>query len=167
MQTAHSLKPGIEPALELIERVMRDGRPLAEECPLVFREEFDGRVLQFADEERVHAALAILPRTLVTARGPVRIALIGGVSTDPASRERGLATQLLAAAENAAADMGCMATLLWSDDPTFYVRRGYRTIGTEVDIALPKDLIGLLPEIEARAYRPEDAAALHLSLIHI
>ncbi len=161
MQATHSLKPGIEPALELIERVMRDGRPLADECPLVFREEFEGRVLQLADGERVHATLAILPRTLVTVRGPVRVAMIGSVCTDPASRERGLATQLLAAAEKAAADMGCMATLLWSDEPAFYVRRGYRTIGTEVDIALPKNLIGRLPVTQARAYRSADAAALH------
>jgi len=79
-------------ALELMQRVLRDGEPLAPEYPLVFRDEFPGRVIALGEGEEVRSACAVLTREFLIDGERVRGGLIGSVSTDPEWRHQGLAS---------------------------------------------------------------------------
>ena len=161
------MKAGLAPTTELMSRVLRDGRPLAEEYPLVFREGFDGKVVCIGEGDTPHSVLALLPRTMRTAPGgAVHAVLIGSVATDPAQRGKGLATRALEAAEEYAAEVDAVVTLVWADDPTFYCARGYRAIGTEVDIALSPELLPRLPQAGAQGLSVREAAGDDAYAIH-
>jgi hypothetical protein len=98
----------------------------------------------------------------VTANGPLDVLLIGSVATDPERRGAGLATQALEAAEAHARSIGAVATFVWADEPSFYCARGYRAVGTEVDVALLPELLPRLTPVEGvREARIEDAYAIH------
>ena len=155
-----------EAALELMQRVLRDGEPLAAEYPLVFRQEFPGRVIALGEGEEVRSACSVLTREFVV-EGPagsirVRGGLIGSVSTDPAWRHKGLGTRLLVEAEAALQREGCAFALLWADTPEFYLERGYGPIGTEEDFLISSELVRNLPGTEGvRPMTPDDAAPIH------
>ena len=155
-------------AQALMERVLRDGQPIAEEYPLVFRREFPGRLLTLGDEGEVRCACAILVRDFVVDGTRVRGGLIGSVATDPDWRDRGLATRLLIEAEAALQIEGCVFALLWAEDPGFYLKRGYGPIGTENDFLIPPALAHGLPGgselgegVRIRAMQAADASAIH------
>ncbi len=150
-------------ALDLMGRVLRDGGEIASEYPLVFDERFSGRVLTAHTEEQVSSACAILSRDFVVQPGlRVKGGLIGSVATDEAYRGKGLATRVLVEAEAALQIEGCAFSLLWSQDPDFYLRRGYGPIGSEVDIVVTGDIAEALPLGEGiREMDDRDAAAVH------
>ncbi len=153
-------------ALELIERVLDAAGAIAREHPLFFGEAAPGRFVTLAEDdssgERVLSACAILPRELVTPQGIVRAGLIGSVATDPTTRGKGLATEVLARAETELAASGALFALLWADAPAFYEKRGWCAAGTEIDWLVSHDLAPALPSArEVRPAREEDFAALH------
>ena len=163
MNTTLALRAGIEPALALMERVLHPVHPLAEAYPLAFQEGFPGKVVQLADEQAARCALAVVPRVFVLPGGAIKLGLIGSVVTDPAYRQQGLASQALAAAEEYARREGCLATLLWADDAGFYLARGYRAVGVEVDIPLPPDVLNRLPVAQGvREYEQRDLRLMHV-----
>jgi GNAT superfamily N-acetyltransferase len=150
------------PALELMQRVLRDGQPFADEYPLVFQAEFPGRVIALGEGEEVRSACAVLTREFLMDGTRVRGGLIGSVSTDPAWRDQGLATRLLMEAEAALQSEGCAFALLWADDPDFYLKRGYGPIGTEEDFLIPSALTSALPRpAGVRPLTAADALAIH------
>ncbi len=151
------------PAEELMRAVLRDGEPIAPEYPLVFDERFEGRLVATAESQGgVLSACAILPRELILPQARFRAGLIGSVATDPAHRRRGLAAETLDAAERELAARGCVLTLLWADEGSFYRNRGYVPVGTELDFLVTSDLAPLLPDPDGvRAMRPEDARVIH------
>jgi len=155
--------PGAGAALDLMRRVHRDGSELAPEYPLVFRGGFAGRVLALDEEGEPRSACALLPREFVLEDGfLLRGGLIGSVSTDPAWRGQGLASRLLADAEDALRGQGCAFALLWAPDPEFYLRRGYAPIGVEHDFVVDGGLAARLPAAEGvREGVATDAAAIH------
>jgi len=142
-------EPVLPGARTLIERVMRGGGSVAAECPLVFDgplgAERPGRVVALTEHGEVCSACAILPREFVVPGGRLRLGLIGYVATDSSTRGRGFASSVLDAAEAALADRGCVASLLWADDPAFYERRGYRTLGRELDFCVDAKALDALP----------------------
>jgi len=134
---------------------------LAREYPLVFDARFPGRTVELEREGAVRSACAILARDFRVAGRTLRAGLIGSVATEPAWRGRGLATELLAKAEAELRAQGCLFALLWADDPSFYLARGYAPFGAEDDYLLVDELVPLLPEPSGvRALAPGDAPFL-------
>jgi GNAT superfamily N-acetyltransferase len=149
-------------ALALMERVLREGAPLAPEYPLCFGTAARGRVLATVEDGEVVSACALLVRDLLAAGTRVRCGMIGSVCTDPAHRGRGLASALLARAERELTQQGCALALLWADDRRFYESRGWRAVGAEVDFVLPPAHEGRLPGARGiRAAAPDDRGAIH------
>lgn len=149
-------------AVELMERVLREGAPIREEYPLVFGDEAPGRIVTIEEDGEVRSTCAILVRDLITPHVSFRIGLVGSVSTHPDHRGRGLATRVLAAAEDELRAEGCLFSLLWADDPGFYARRGYQEIGTELDYVIRPKLSKKFPSSEeVRPADPKDLMAVH------
>ena len=73
----------------------------------------------------VTACAAVKYRTWRTMDRSFRLAMIGGVCTDPAARGRGMASQLLAHADMAARERWSEATVLWTTSGPFYERLGW------------------------------------------
>jgi GNAT superfamily N-acetyltransferase len=154
----------VQQAHALMERVLRHGRAttLAAEYPLVFDPRFGGRLVGVMEHGDVRSACATLVRELVFGGARLRVGLIGSVATEPDWRGRGLATRALDAAEAQLARDGCVAAVLWADDPSFYAKRGYREFGWEIDCLIPASaLAGVASDPRARAAAPDDAAAIH------
>lgn len=150
-------------AEDLMRTVLRDGAPIAEEYPLVFRPEFPGRVVTLEEPGTgVLATCALLVREACVGQTRFRIGLIGSVATDPEHRGRGHASRILARAEAEAAEAGCVCSLLWADEPGFYERRGYSPIGTEIDAVVTDADLAALPEpTDVREARKEDGPRVH------
>ena len=149
-------------ALALMERVMREGAPIAPEYPLCFDERFPGRVLATEEDGRVVSACALLVRDFACGSRSVRVGLIGSVCTAPEARGRGLASALLRRAEEELAGEGCVLAMLWADDARFYEERGWSPIGAEVDFALEPAHEARLPgSAGLRAAAPDDRGAIH------
>ena len=141
---------------------MRDGAPIAEEYPLIFRPSHAGRVVTAGEGEEVWSACAILERDLVSPGKTIRAGLIGSVSTASERRGQGLASVVLQGAEQALRDGGCLFSMLWAVDAAFYERRGYQEIGAEVDFVLPASAAGSLPPPDGvRSATAADFSAMH------
>lgn len=149
-------------ARALMERVLRDGHSFAAEYPLVFEDRFPGRLQTLEFDGDVRSACATLVRDFIVGDVSVRCGLIGSVATDPAYRGRGLATQLLEAAERELEAEGCVFAMLWADDAAFYTPRGWQPIGCEVDFLLEPATCSSFPApAGVRAAAPDDWGAIH------
>lgn len=148
-------------ALGFLERVLA-ARALAAEYPLAFDPRSGGETVELVEQGEVRAACALLVREFRIGARTIRGGLIGSVATDPAWRRRGLATRLLARAEETLRARGCLFALLWAEDPAFYLKRGYAPFGTECDYLLVSELALVLPEPSgARELRASDEPFLH------
>jgi len=137
--------------------VLRDGEPIAEEYPLIFDDAFTGSFVTAEENGDVQATCATLVRELVTPQATFRVGLIGSVVTHPDCRGRGLATEVLDVAADAHAKEGCVFSILWADDPAFYLKRGYLPLGAELDFRVQPDKLRLLPATDGvRKARPAD-----------
>lgn len=147
---------------ELMSRALRGKPGFEHEYPTVFGERARGRVVSWNEAGRPSSACAYLVRDLRCPEGSVRLGLIGSVATDATQRGRGLATRVLEAAQQELVDRGCLASLLWADDESFYTARGYTRVGAEEDFMLDRLLRPYLPTPRAvRAARTDDADAIH------
>ena len=138
--------------LELMAAVLRKDGDLASEYPLVFDADGPGRIHTLSEGRDILSACAVLERELIHPGGRTRVGFIGSVSTHPDARGRGLATRLLTHAEDERCAAGCEHALLWANDPSFYVRRGYALDGDETDF-----LVERIPEaflMEGCSVRP-------------
>jgi GNAT superfamily N-acetyltransferase len=143
-----------EGALDFLGRVFGTAQ-LAAEYPL-------GETLELSEDGAVRSACTLFVREFRVGARTLRGGLIGSVATDPAARGRGLATGLLARAEETLRARGCLFALLWADDPRFYLARGYAPFGAENDTLLVPELALSLPEPSGvRELRPGDAPFLH------
>lgn len=160
--TPVTLEGAATSARKLIESVHAERRSIAAEYPLVFDDDFPGRLVALGESGAVHSACAVLPREFLVDGLRVRGGLIGSVVTDPAHRGQGLATRNLVAAEAELQSEGCAFALLWAEDPAFYLARGYCPVGAEEDFVLPAHIARALPEPSgARRLRPEDEGFVH------
>jgi GNAT superfamily N-acetyltransferase len=149
-------------AIALMERVLRDGGPIAPEYPLGLDARFGGRIVTIEEDGRVLSACALLVRDFVIGTHLVRCGLIGSVCTAPEARGRGLATELLRRAEAELASEGCVLAMLWADEARFYDERGWRPVGAEVDFAFePAQESRLAAESGIRAAALDDRGAIH------
>jgi len=73
------------------------------------------------------AHVAFYERAGALQGSPVRLACIEDVATDPTARGRGLATRLLKLAADRAGKQGLELGILWTMQPAFYERLGWRT----------------------------------------
>ena len=147
-----------------MERCLRPGRTpsLVAEFPLIFEERFSGRVVALEAKGDVRATCALLVRDLLVHGSKLRVGLIGSVATESHWRGQGLASRVLDEAEAALTREGCVAALLWADDPKVYATRGYRPIGWEVDFVLPvANLASVESDGALRALAADDTAAVH------
>jgi len=157
-----SIKEGLEPAVELMNRVLREATTVVEEFPLVFRSGFSGQVVSLGDESSVRSACAILLRDAVCSDISFKLGLIGSVSTDSDHRRTGLATNVLLGAEQRLAQQGAVISMLWADDPRFYFARGYRPVGSENDFLIDGEMVESLPILDGiRLASADDAEAIH------
>lgn len=146
----------------LMERVLRDGGPIAPEYPLVFDDRFAGKQVTLRDGDDVRSACAILSRDFLVEGTKLRGGLIGSVATHESSRGQGFGTRLLVQAEALLQLEGCGFALLWAQNPDFYLKRGYGPIGHEIDFGLAPELVDSLPTSEdVRLGTSEDAEAIH------
>ncbi len=159
---SREIKADMQPALALMDRVLRESESISAEYPLIFAEGFPGRAVSLGSDDGARSACSILIRDLVSPMGQIRVGLIGSVVTDPEFRGKGLATKVLEAAEQQLANMGASIAILWADDPRFYFARGYRPIGSEDDFAITHELVKGLPKARnARPVAERDAGAIH------
>ena len=148
-------------AIDLFERVHQADGSLAEEYPLIFGQGFTGSIVGVGDSE-LRSACSLLARDFVMRGTHVPIGLIGSVSTDESYREQGLATEVLLRAEAELIKQGSIASILWADDPTFYLSRGYNAIGNEVDFRMGIECAASLPRSSgARRRRDADNEGIH------
>jgi predicted N-acetyltransferase YhbS len=157
-----AVREDVASALPLMENVLRDGRALAADYPLVFGGARSGGVVTATDAGEVLSTCAFLERTILFQNGTAKIGLIGSVSTAEAARGRGLASSVLECAENELRESGCLFSFLWADSPEFYAKRGYLPLGSERDYELPTSLAGRLPVYEdVREATAGDFAGMH------
>lgn len=143
-------------------RVLREGKDLEHEYPLVFGPAALGTLVIEEQDGTACSTCAILPRTLLAGELRIAAGLIGSVATDPEWRNRGFAGRVLQAAEDELRRSGAWLAVLWADDPEFYTRRGWQNFGCEVDAVLSAALIERLPRPKhIRPMQPHDAAAIH------
>lgn len=148
-------------ARALFQRVHGAG-DLAAECPLVFGPGAVGEVVCLEHEGALRAACTLVVREFRIGARRIRGGMIGSVATDPAWRGRGLATRLLARAEETLRARGAMFAMLWATDPGFYLKRGYVPFGVENDFLIGTELAGALPEPSGvRALAADDAEHVH------
>lgn len=151
-----------EAALDLMAQVLREGRPLAAEYPLVFGDDTNGHIEVLESDGEPASTCAWLERTLVTPACKVPVALVGSVATRSDLQGRGLGTAVLDLATKKAANEGAALSLLWADDPAWYQERGWVPFGTETIYVIDDTMSFLLPEpVGVRAARPEDVAGIH------
>jgi len=148
-------------SLALLERVF-EAPALAAEYPLVFGDGHPGETVELVEDGAPQAACTVLVREFHANGLRLRGGLIGSVATAPELRGRGLGTRLLERAEAALRARGCLFSLLWADEPRFYLERGYVPFGCEDDALLVPDLVPLLPAATGvRELRPGDVPHLH------
>ena len=151
-----------ERAVSLMENVLRDGREIEAEYPLVFGSVASGDIIAIEEGGDVRSACTTLARDMVADGHVLRAGLIGSVSTDPGFRRRGLATRVLLEAEERLEAQGCLFALLWADQPAFYLARGWRPMGVEIDFLIPATMRKQLPRHEdVRVAQEGDAPAIH------
>ena len=142
--------------------VLREGKSVEAEYPLVFGDGACGRVVVVEEEGEVRSTCAILPRTLIMPHASIRVGMIGSVSTDSKFRGRGLATRLLERAEDELRAEGCLFSLLWADSEGFYAKRGYQRIGSEMDFVIGESVLNKLPSNDGvRLFEEQDFAQIH------
>jgi len=150
-----------------MERVLREGATLAPEFPLVFGSNCSGRAVVAEENGAVWSSCAVLVRNLSVRGAPLRVGLIGSVATAVERRGRGLASAVLARAEEFLLGRGCTISLLWADSPEYYQRRGYRPVGAERDFLLTDEIAAKLPSSEdVREAEPADYEGMHALYTH-
>lgn len=151
-----------EAALTLMERVLREGRPLSAEYPLVFQSNGTGRVETIEENGEVVSTCAWIARTLATPTADVPVAFIGSVATAPSIRGRGYGTRVVEEALAKAKSQGAALSMLWADDPAWYQARGWIPFGTENVYVIEHGNAILLPEpVGVRPATRDDHAAIH------
>lgn len=149
-------------ALNLMERVLREGRPMAREYPLIFESNATGRVEALEENDEVVSTCAWIARTLATEAVDVPTAFIGSVATCPTIRGRGLGSRVLAETLGKAKAQGAAFSLLWADEPEWYQARGWIPFGTENVFVIEHGNAILLPEpTGVRPATHDDASAIH------
>ena len=169
MDTTHSstapmacAKDRTRAALGLMERVLRDGRPMADEYPLVFEDGAPGHVELIDDGGAPASACAWLRRDLLTPSGALPVALVGSVATRADARGRGLGSEVVDRAIERASEAGAAVALLWAADPAWYQERGWVPFGSEFLHVVEDGWAFLLPDPEGvRTATPADAHAIH------
>jgi GNAT superfamily N-acetyltransferase len=157
-----ALRQHCDAARGLMERVLRAGAPIAPEYPLVFGGAPSAAFVVDENGGEALAACALLERDLIIRGRTIRAGLIGSVATEPGSRRQGRGAAVLAAAEAELARRGALLAILWGDDSDFYQKRGWRSIGWEIDFAIPAECAARLPESAGvRARTPEDDGQIH------
>lgn len=143
--------------LEWLNEGLRPARPgrLAREYPLVFGRDSDAvPIVAWQDEAPVSFA-TLWPVSFRIGTGFLHTGLVSHVFTDPEHLRRGLASRVVDAAVDTAAEAGCGLVLLWSELEALYRSLGFERAGAE-------SLVLVDLEILARAERalthPEDLA---------
>ena len=162
MTTSSNITTRQEAALSLMENVLREGRPLAHEYPLVFGENAAGHIETLESDGEVASTCAWLARTLLASGVEVPVSVVGSVATREDCRGQGLGTEVLNLATSNAAAEGAALSLLWADDPAWYQERGWVPFGSETIYVVDETMAFLLPEpTGVRAFRASDAEAIH------
>ena len=99
--------------------------------PQLYRSDGDGRFAALFAGDRLLSHCAWRCACVHTAQGPLRVALLGSVATDPQQRGRGHASRLLAHAIDDCRAAGCAAVLLWAERGGLYSRAGFVPGATE------------------------------------
>ncbi|MEM9800493.1 MAG: GNAT family N-acetyltransferase [Planctomycetota bacterium] len=151
-----------EAALQLMENVLREGRSLAPEYPLVFNDDATGHIEAIEEGGEVAATCAWIGRTLLAGEADVPIALVGSVAAAAEHRGKGLGTLVVERAIEAATAEGAAFALLWADDSAWYQERGWIPFGSENVFVVDDSNAFLLPDADGvRPMKDGDAAAIH------
>lgn len=157
-----ALRQQCDAARGLMERVLRGGSPIAPEYPLVFGGAQSAAFVVDENGGATLAACALLERDLSVRQRTIRAGLIGSVATEPGARRQGRGAAVLAAAEAELARRGALLAILWGDDSDFYQKRGWRSIGWEIDFVIPGECAARLPESAGvRERTPADDGQIH------
>jgi predicted N-acetyltransferase YhbS len=110
----------------------------------------NGRLL-FVGDELASTGISCL-KTAVTPTGSLKIAVIGAIATAPAWRKKGYSKRILEWLIGEAEASGADGCLLWSDNPEFYARFGFKPVGKQLlyplknlDVPVPAEDLKLEP----------------------
>ncbi len=149
-------------ALALMEQVLRDGRPLAQEYPLIFQSNATGRVETLEEDGAVVSTCAWISRTLATPTIDMPVAFVGSVATAPSIRGRGFGSRIVEETLAKAKAEGAALSMLWADSPEWYQARGWIPFGSENVYVIEHGNAILLPEpVGVRPANRDDYAAIH------
>ena len=157
-----ALRQQSDAARGLMERVLREGAPIAPEYPLVFAGARNAAFVVDEDGGEALSACALLERDLSVRQRTIRAGLIGSVATEPLARRQGRGAAVLAAAEQELARRGALLAILWADDAAYYEKRGWKPFGWEIDFTIAPECAAQLPEpFGVRERKPEDDGQIH------
>ncbi|MCK9997071.1 MAG: GNAT family N-acetyltransferase [Candidatus Krumholzibacteria bacterium] len=133
-----------------------------EDFPLILGRENSSMIFGICEGESVAAGIACLVRQFQTSCGPIPVAGIGSVVTRPESRGLGYSRALQNALIERLASANVPLAVLWTDQPEFYISRGFVPAGWEFHV----DMIGVRPTdgfpdgFSFRTFNPEDSAGV-------
>lgn len=109
---------------------------IEDEYPSLFRGLPGGESLFIEKEGKIVSHVGILIRQFAHLHFKMKIGLIGSVVTRKENRGEGFATYLIHEANRKLEQQGCTLSILWSDQPDFYLPLGFFRSGNEWDFHL-------------------------------
>ncbi len=151
-----------EAALQLMEAVLRDGRPMAAEYAQIFGSGASGHVETIEEEGEIVSTCAWIRRDLLVGGLELPVAFVGSVATQVNHRGKGHGTAVVERAIARAAEDGAAIALLWADESAWYQSRGWVPLGTENVFVVNGNNAFLLPDAEGvRPMEARDVPAVH------
>jgi len=151
-----------EAALQLMEAVLRDGRPMAAEYAQIFGPGATGHVETIEEDGELVSTCAWIRRDLLVGGLQLPVAFVGSVATQVSHRGRGHGTAVVERAIARAAEDGAALALLWADESEWYQSRGWVPMGTENVFVINSNNAFLLPDaVGVRPMEARDVPAVH------
>ncbi len=151
-----------EAALQLMEAVLRDGRPMAAEYGQIFGPGASGHVETVEEGGETVSTCAWIRRDLLVGGLQLPVAFVGSVATHLNHRGKGHGTAVVERAIARAAESGAALALLWADESEWYQSRGWVPLGTENVFVVNSNNAFLLPDADGvRPMEARDVAAVH------
>ena len=152
-------------AMDMIDTAMRPGEPLstADDFPLLVGPNAgtDRLVIAEGDEILSHAACRDAVFNWVDGRR-LRVANIGAVATREDARRQGHAAVIVRQLLVNTRQRGSQVAMLWTDQPAFYEKLGFRWAGCERRFVLSRERLEgkLEPDFEIAEMRPSDLPSM-------
>lgn len=96
----------------------------------------NAQVFGMFSDQKLAASTGIRVALLRVPWGPLKVALIGAVATEPTFRGKGLASSLVERACDEARAAGAAVVFLWGSEHSMYERLGFKLCGAQIRVAI-------------------------------